>query len=82
MNFAVLDGKRYQVLNMEGKLIGTVTKEVFTTYPHGTAIEAHFWVAQGRGYIRIPGRFETRKGAAEALVESLPKPRNAKPIPA
>jgi hypothetical protein len=79
MFFQRIDNTRYRVLDEEGgKLLGSVNKESFRTYPNGLdgdVKEGCFWLAHSRGYMQVPGKFASRKAAAEALIESLPVPK-------
>jgi hypothetical protein len=78
MVFHRIDTIRYRVLDDEdGKLLGTVNKETFRTYPdglEGDVKEGCFWLAHSRGYVQVPGKFASRKAAAEALIDSQTKP--------
>lgn len=73
MTFVPIDSRRYQVLDLEGKLIGTVYKEVFTTYVDKKPKEDAFWLSYSLGCVRLPGKFRSRKAAGIALAESKGK---------
>jgi hypothetical protein len=69
--------KRLRAGNRSRKLedpcfAGTVSKEIFVSYPAGKPIERSFWTARTPGYVPIPGQHSTHNDAAALLLKGVP----------
>lgn len=70
-NLVRLASNRYQVVNEEGVICGSVDKQVFKTYTEGgEQRQAHFWIANARGMRKHRARRSTRKAAVKFVIDN------------